>query len=73
MREPAPVNNTTRGIYCGGNTPSDLSNIMQYVTMATLGNATDFGDLSVARKKLLVYRQLLEDVLEEENHLLIQM
>ncbi len=26
MREPAPVNNTTRGIYCGGNTPSDLSN-----------------------------------------------
>ena len=32
----------TRGVYAGGN-PSG-SNVIQYITMATLGNATDFGD-----------------------------
>ena len=42
----------TRGVSAGGfnNTPSATkTDVMEYVTIATLGNATDFGDLSVAR------------------------
>ena len=42
----------TRGVSAGGfnNTPSATKTVvMEYVTIATLGNATDFGDLSVAR------------------------
>ena len=41
----------TRGIWGGGNSPSPVGtvNIMEYVTMATIGNATDFGDLSAAK------------------------
>ena len=34
----------TRGILAGGYS-SDVQNIIQYITMATTGNATDFGDL----------------------------
>jgi len=41
----------TRGCFGGGeivyNTP--LSNVIDYITIATTGNATDFGDLSVNR------------------------
>ena len=42
---------STRGIWGGGNSPSPVGtvNIMEYVTMATIGNATDFGDLSAAK------------------------
>jgi len=39
----------TRGIQAGGYNPSPLSsthNVIQYVTIATLGNAQDFGDLT---------------------------
>ena len=28
------------------------TNVIQFVTISTLGNATDFGDLTVARSKL---------------------
>ena len=38
----------TRGIMAGGLNPS-YSNVIQYITIATTGNATDFGDLTVAR------------------------
>ena len=41
-------NSSTRGIFCAGVTGTDpaasISNIIDYVTMATTGNATDFGD-----------------------------
>ena len=40
--------NSTRGIWGGGLTPT-LSNELQYVTIATLGNTTNFGDLTDAR------------------------
>lgn len=40
--------NKTRAVFHGGNLPSGAgrSNVMDYVTIATTGNATDFGDLS---------------------------
>ena len=40
----------TRGVW-GGNCKAadDLSNIIDYVEFATLGDAVDFGDLSVTR------------------------
>ena len=35
----------SRGVFAGG----ESSNVMDYITIATTGNATDFGDLTVAR------------------------
>ena len=44
--------NSTRGIWAGGqvipSTSPGTTNIIQFVTMATTGNATDFGDLTSA-------------------------
>ena len=37
-----------RGVFCGGYNPTAY-NIMDYVTIATLGNAIDFGDMTQAR------------------------
>jgi len=44
----APVNNSIRGLFAGGNTPS-AENRIDYITLTTAGNAQDFGDLSHAR------------------------
>ena len=38
----------TRGIISGGNTGS-VTNVIQYITISTLGNAQDFGDLIAAK------------------------
>ena len=43
--------NQTRGLFCGGQTPT-LQDVIDFVTIANLGNATDFGNLSVARSGL---------------------
>ncbi len=40
--------NKTRGLICGGLTPTILENI-EYITIATEGNALDFGDLTDSR------------------------
>ena len=40
---------TTRGIYTGFEVPGGNSTDIDYITMATAGNASDFGDLTVAR------------------------
>ena len=40
-----------RGVFAGGGDPSD-SNIIEYVTIATAGNAADFGDLTAARTSI---------------------
>ena len=50
---PAGLSNTTRGVIAGGE-DGDISsparaNTIDYITMATTGNATDFGDLVLAR------------------------
>ena len=47
------LSNTTRGIIAGGfhdGSPASLRvNVIEFITIATLGNATDFGDLTVGR------------------------
>ena len=41
----------TRGLMCGGANPSDGKvNTIQYITLSTLGNSADFGDMTVARR-----------------------
>ena len=52
---PAGVESDTRGVIGGGATGSgtgNYSNVMDYITIATTGNATDFGDLTVATNHL---------------------
>ena len=46
-----PVWYGSRAVMMGGNQPSDASasNVIDYVTVANTGDATDFGDLVVAR------------------------
>ena len=39
----------SRGIFGGGYTPSASLNVIEFITMATAGNAVDFGDLTLAR------------------------
>ena len=39
---------STRGLLAGGRTPTNL-NIIDFITISTLGNAADFGDLTQAR------------------------
>jgi len=48
----ASASNSTRGIWAGGRNPSPtltILNVIDYVTIASIGNAQDFGDLTVAR------------------------
>ena len=55
VRYPAGLSNNTRGVRAGGSTPSGLStveDVIDYWTMASEGNATDFGNLTVARNLL---------------------
>jgi len=40
----------TRGLWAGG--PSPFTNAIDFVTIATTGDATDFGDLTQARQAL---------------------
>jgi len=50
---PAGCSNSTRGFSIAGrnvgSSPYEGTNLIDYVTMATLGNAQDFGDLSIKR------------------------
>jgi hypothetical protein len=48
--DPASCADSTRGVW-GGGEPSADTNAMSYVTIQTLGNSTDFGDLTVARRQ----------------------
>ena len=52
----AGAGNSTRGIWAGGSqasSPSYLfSNTIDYVTIASTGNATDFGDLTTGRQQV---------------------
>lgn len=43
-----PTATGVRGVFGGGH-DGTYSNTMDYITISTLGNATDFGDLTVAR------------------------
>ena len=50
----AGVSNNTRGVFAGGydyrSPVLDNKNNMEYITFATEGNGTDFGDLTIARR-----------------------
>ena len=50
----AVLSNQTRAVFAGGYFADDsgYSNVMDYVTIATTGDAADFGNLSVARDSL---------------------
>ena len=54
LRDGGKVCNSTRGIWASGqiipSTSPGTTNIIQFVTMATTGNATDFGDLTKDRR-----------------------
>ena len=49
--QPCGISNPTRGVIAGGasNNGQNYSNVMQYVTIASAGDTTDFGDLTVGR------------------------
>ena len=48
------ISNSVRGLACGGynypTSPETFFNYIQYITIPTLGNAQDFGDLTAARQ-----------------------
>ena len=46
------VSSSTRGIIAGGQNPA-YKNEINFITISTLGNAADFGDLTVARRTLV--------------------
>ena len=50
---PSGAHGETRGVLAGGTTPgSPAMNVIQYITIATPGDATDFGDLEQGRNSL---------------------
>ena len=47
------MSSNTRAVVCaGGNGSGDAVNIMEYVTIASLGNTTDFGDTTAVNYDL---------------------
>ena len=55
------VSSSTRGVWGGGNNPT-LSNVIDYITIASLGNSQDFGDLTVARRNWVQQDLLRQEV-----------
>ncbi len=52
LRGYAAFSNSTRGVYGGGiRHPSGVQAGIEYITMATKGNATDFGDLNYSNRQ----------------------
>jgi hypothetical protein len=43
------ASNSTRGVFANGSEGNGTVNVITYITIATTGNSTDFGDLTVAR------------------------
>ena len=50
-----PACSSTRGVFAGGQTssssPYGFQNTIEFITMATLGNTSDFGDLTIIRSR----------------------
>ena len=63
---PAPSSSFTRGVWSGGGGPSPGSptgayvNFIDFVTIATPTNATDFGDMTAEKVIILVFQMKLE-------------
>lgn len=43
------ASNSTRGLWAGGQPSAGVTNVIQYITIATTGNTTSFGDLTSSR------------------------
>ena len=56
----------SRGLFSGGITPSS-SNVIDFVTIATAGNAVDFGDLIVANKQQSTLSSLTRAIMGTGN------
>jgi len=50
-RDGGAASSPTRGLFCGGDTPT-VVNTIDYVQIMSTGNAIDFGDQSVARDRV---------------------
>ena len=50
-RMQASVNSSTRGVWAGGYSPFDGTNLIDYVTISSTGNALDFGDQTRANRE----------------------
>ncbi len=48
-RDTTACSNSTRGVVGGGENPSTYYNVIDYVTIASTGDAVDFGNLTVVR------------------------
>ena len=48
IRRLGGLSNSTRGLFAGGEAPNGQTNIISFITMATAGDAQNFGDLSAA-------------------------
>ena len=49
---PAAMSNGTRGVFAGGYSGPSITNLVEYITIASEGvNAQDFGDLTVSRSE----------------------
>ena len=48
-QQPGSMCSSTRGIFSGGRAAPAYYNLIEFVTMSTLGNTADFGDLTVSR------------------------
>jgi hypothetical protein len=48
-QEIAGYADATRGVFSGGNV-SGVINVIQYITIQSTGNTSDFGDITVARR-----------------------
>ena len=51
---PSGLSSPTRGLFCGGTTPSKV-NTIDYITIDTLGNAIDFGDLTATTAQVAAF------------------
>jgi len=56
-----------RGVFGGGQNPGTYSNIIDYITIASAGNAADFGDLTVARGPAAGVNSLTRGVIGNGN------
>ena len=54
-RNKIPACSSTRGVFAGGQTstssPYGFENTIEFITMTTFGNASDFGDLTIIRSR----------------------
>ena len=43
------LSNSTRGVFASGYASPGMQNVIDFITIGSTGNATDFGDVTTAR------------------------